>query len=163
MVKVPFPLMQPNSAWGCTWCHHHFFYRLLKYHFISQSHYQLKAAVTPSSVHLFNNSVALLASLFLVCFPSLHFFGSSIPWNSWEKSSLIWTFALALQICLSTIHYLIFHLLLSPHLFLGSVLIFPSIPPTPQYLFCPPFVPLFRLSPTNRDCVTSWLEPSSLG
>jgi len=50
-----------------------------------------------------------------------------------------------------------------PHLFLGSVLILASAPPKPQYLFCPPLVPRFRLSPTNRDRVTSWLDPSSLG
>lgn len=84
----------------------------------------------------------------LFVFPSIFFFANSsktIPCNSWESS--VW-FGL---------------LFVPPHLFLGSVLIFASAPPRPQYLFCPPLVPRFRLSPTNRDCVTSWLDPSSLG
>lgn len=111
----------------------------------------------------------LAGSLFLVCF-SQHIFlrqllttpSPAIP----ERTQFDLDFpsiSSHVSFLPSPFNSLFLPLFSPPHLFLGRVLIFASVPPTPQYLFCPPLVPRFRLSPTNRDCVTSWLEPSSFG
>lgn len=134
-----------------------------KQNFFSQVHLLLQAAV-----HLSNYLIALLALSSVFVFPSIFFFANSfnaIPCNSWQNSAWFGFPSNSSHIAFlpSPLNSLSLPLFAPPHLFLGSVLIFASAPPKPQYLFCPPFVPLFRLSPTNRDCVTSWLEPSSLG
>lgn len=146
--------------------------------FLSQVHLRLKAAVAASAVHLFNYLIASLALSSLFVFPSIFFSlptpptpSTAIPEKTWlctvsppaipEKTWFGFFPLNSSQINLSFL--LLSTAFAPPYLFLGSVLIFASVPPKPQYLFCPPLVPLFRLSPTNRDCVTSWLEPSSLG
>lgn len=117
---------------------------------------QFEAALAVSSVHLHD---CLAGSLFLICFSQRHPL-QFLKNSDFSLSSSHLSFLLSStypSFCLPSLPYP------SPHLFLGSVLIFASAPPGPQYLFCPPLVPRFRLSPTNRDCVTSWLEPSSFG
>lgn len=134
--------------------------------FLSQVHLLLKAAVAASCVHLSNYLIASLARSSLFIFPQ-HIFLCRLLQHPPLQFLRKLKFDLDFPLNSSHISFLpssTYSSLFAPsHLFLGSVLIFASAPPTPQYLFCPPLVPLFRLSPTKRDCVTSWLEPSSLG